>query len=112
MSQIAGGIGAPLDRIDGPKKVTGAAEYAYEYPVEGVAYAHVVQSTIVKGRILAIDTSRADALPGVIHVLTHQNARRLLPADGPEFPILQTDRVSYRGELVALVIAESLETAR
>jgi xanthine dehydrogenase YagR molybdenum-binding subunit len=112
MSQVQGQIGAPLDRVDGPKKVTGEARYAYEYPVERVAYAHVVQSTVAKGRITAIDTSAADALPGVIEILTHQNARRLLPADGPEFPILQSDRVSYRGELVALVIAESLEIAR
>jgi xanthine dehydrogenase YagR molybdenum-binding subunit len=67
-------IGAPLDRIDGPLKVTGAAKYAYEYPVAGVTYVFPVQSTIAKGRVVSIDASAARALPGVIAVLSHENA--------------------------------------
>ena len=65
--------GAPLNRLDGVQKVTGAAKYAYEYPVEGVTYVFPVQSTIARGRISSIETSAARALPGVIAVLTHEN---------------------------------------
>src|SRR5260221_540207 len=74
-------IGAPLDRIDGPFKVTGAARYAYEYPVAGVTYVFPVQSTIAKGRIASIDASAARALPGVVTVLWHENAPRLASLD-------------------------------
>ena len=52
MSLALRSIGAPLDRVDGPLKVTGAAKYAYEYRSRSAsAYAFPVQSTIAKGRI-------------------------------------------------------------
>src|SRR3989442_7914480 len=105
-------IGAPLDRIDGPKKVTGTATYAYEHPVEGVTYAFPVQSTIAKGRIVSIDVSAARALPGVITVLSHENAPRLTPLDDAELAVFQSDAVIYRGQFVAVVVAETLEVAR
>ena len=87
-------IGEPLDRIDGPKKVTGAATYAYEHPVEGVTYAFPVQSTIAKGRIVSIDASAARALPGVVTVLSHENAPRLTPLDDAELAVFQSDAVA------------------
>jgi xanthine dehydrogenase YagR molybdenum-binding subunit len=105
-------IGAPLDRIDGPLKVTGAARYAYEYPVAGVTYVFPVQSTIAKGRIASIDASAARALPGVLAVLSHENAPRLAPLDDAEPALFQSDAVAYRGQIVAAVVAESLEVAR
>ncbi|HZC78882.1 MAG TPA: hypothetical protein VE258_14115, partial [Ktedonobacterales bacterium] len=74
-------IGAPLDRIDGPLKVTGAATYAYEYPIAGMCYVWPVQSTIAKGRIVSVDAKAAQALPGVIAVLWHTNAPRLQPVE-------------------------------
>src|SRR5438270_11412445 len=77
MHLITRAIGAPLDRIDGVQKVTGAARYAYEYPVDGVTYVFPVQSTIAKGRVVSIDASAVQALPGVIAVLSHENLRRL-----------------------------------
>ena len=64
MNRAIRAIGAPMDRIDGPKKVTGTATFSFEYPVEGVTYAFPVQSTIAKGRIVSIDASAARALPG------------------------------------------------
>src|SRR5260221_13909502 len=112
-------IGAPLDRIDGPLKVTGAAKYAYEYPVAGVTYVFPVQSTIAKGRIVSIDASAARALPGVLAVLSHENAPRLHPVEDwvtgqrdQELAVFQSDAVAYRGQFVAAVVAESLEVAR
>ncbi len=104
--------GAPLDRIDGPLKVTGAAKYAYEYPVAGVTYVFPVQGTIAKGRIASIDASAARALPGVIAVLSHENAPRLTPLDDAELAVFQSDAVAYRGQIVIAVVAETLEIAR
>ena len=105
--------GAPLNRIDGVQKVTGAATYAYEYPVEGVTYVFPVQSTIAKGRVSSIDASAARALPGVLAVLSHENAPRLAPPrDDQDLAVFQSDAVAYRGQFVAAVVAETLETAR
>jgi xanthine dehydrogenase YagR molybdenum-binding subunit len=104
--------GAPLNRLDGVQKVIGAATYAYEYPVEGVTYVFPVQSTIARGRISSIETSAARALPGVIAVLTHENAPRIAPLDDQDLAVFQSDAVAYRGQFVAAVVAETLETAR
>src|SRR6266566_3182024 len=110
---ITRAIGAPLDRIDGVQKVTGAAKYAYEYPVEGVTYVFPVQSTIAKGRVVSIDASAARALPGVLAVIWHENAPRLAPPrDDQDLAVFQSDAVAYRGQFVAAVVAETLETAR
>src|SRR5947209_13005129 len=104
--------GVPLNRIDGVQKVTGAANYAYEYPVEDVTYVFPVQSTIAKGRVVSIDASAARALPGVIAMLSHENAPRIAPLDYQDLAVFQSDAVAYRGQFVAAVVAETLETAR
>src|SRR6266478_1359043 len=109
---ITRATGAPLDRIDGVQKVTGAARYAYEYPVEGVTYVFPVQSTIAKGRVVSIDASAARALPGVIAVFWHENAPRLAPLDDAELAVFQSDAVAYHGQFVAAVVAETSEIAR
>src|SRR2546428_9833434 len=109
---ITRAIGAPLDRIDGVQKVTGAARYAYEYPVEGVTYVFPVQSTIAKGRVVSIDASAVQALPGVIAVLSHENAPRLAPLDDAELAVFQSDAVAYRGQFVAAVVAGTVEIPR
>jgi xanthine dehydrogenase YagR molybdenum-binding subunit len=105
-------VGQPLDRIDGPKKVTGTATYAFEHAVDEVTYAFPVQSTIAKGRIVSVDASETQAIPGVIAVLTHENAPRLKPQIEAELAVLQSNTVGYRGQFVALVVAETLEVAR
>ena len=74
-------IGTPTSRIDGPDKVTGAAKYAGEFNVPGLAYGSVVTSTIAKGRIRRIDTSDALRVEGVIEVLTHENRPPMASAD-------------------------------
>jgi xanthine dehydrogenase YagR molybdenum-binding subunit len=112
MQLITRAIGAPLDRVDGTRKVTGAATYAYEYPVEGVTYVFPVQSTIAKGRVVSIDASAAQALPGVIAVLSHENAPRLAPLEDAEPAVFQSDAVAYHGQFVAAVVAKTSEIAR
>src|SRR5258708_13958249 len=89
--------GAPLNRLDGVQKVTGAATYAYEYPVEGVTYVFPVQSTIAKGRVSSIDASAARALPGVLAVLWHENPPQLAPPRAAQdLPVFQSAPVAYR----------------
>ncbi len=70
-------IGQPIDRVDGRLKVTGAATYAAEFPIKNLAYGVTVNSTITKGRIRDIDTRQAMKMPGVIGVMTSENAMQL-----------------------------------
>jgi xanthine dehydrogenase YagR molybdenum-binding subunit len=112
MSLSTRAIGQPLDRVDGPLKVMGVAKYAYEHAVERAAYAFPVQSTIAKGRIVAIDASAARAMPRVIDVLSHENAPRLSTANNPDLGFFQSNAVEYHGQPVAAVVAETLELAR
>ena len=72
-------IGQPINRLDGPVKVTGKATYAYEYGHdEAPLYGVLVTATIGRGRIREIDSSQAEKSPGVHAVVTHQNS----PAQG------------------------------
>ncbi|MEH6386514.1 MULTISPECIES: xanthine dehydrogenase family protein molybdopterin-binding subunit [Pseudomonas] len=115
-------VGQPLDRVDGPKKVTGQARYAAEFPEAGLLYGSVVNSRIAKGRITRIDASAAEAVPGVALVLTHQNRPPVASydepyedddaGDGSPFRPLYNDRILYSGQPVALVVADNLELAR
>ena len=116
-------IGAPVSRIDGPLKVRGKATFAAEFAFDGMVYAALAFSTIAKGRIIALDTEEAEAAPGVILVMTHRNAPRMMPmllgpnesnakaAGGDNLPILQDDRVHWNGQPIAVVIADSQEQA-
>jgi len=99
-------------RVDGPDKVTGRARYAFERPVDGAAYVWAVPSAIAKGTVRSVDASAALALPGVLAVLTPDNAPRLPGTDDPELALFQSRAVAYRGQFVAAVVAETLETAR
>jgi len=121
-----GVLGRPLNRVDGPVKVSGRATYAYEYAGVGqVAYGFIVGAGISNGRVLEIDTREAEAVPGVLLILTHANApdqAAYVTADeigehggspyGVARPFLVDDQVRYYGEPVALVVAESFEDAR
>ncbi len=114
-TQIAGLVGAGVDRVDGPAKVTGEARYPADFGFEDLAYAVLVQSTIAAGRIRRIDTAPAEAAPGVLAVITHENAPRLARAPGglgigPP-PPLQHDRIVHHGQHIAMVVARTLEQA-
>lgn len=105
-------IGTALPRIDGVEKVTGRAEYAVEHPVDRPLFAHLVQSTVARGRVSAVDRSEALAHPGVVSVIDHTDAPRLAQTDNGELAILQDDAIGFRGQIVAVVLAESSEAAR
>jgi xanthine dehydrogenase YagR molybdenum-binding subunit len=121
MSMQTNIIGAALNRTDGVAKVTGAARYAAEHPLPGLAYAVLVTSTIPKGRITGFDEDAARAVPGVIAIMTHRNAPRLpeatksgklQPPIGRVLSLLQYDAVHYNNEPIAVVIADTFEHAR
>ena len=98
-------------RIDAPDKVTGRARYSFEYQPDGAVYAWPVQSVIARGEIRSVDASEALALPGVLAVLTPDNAPRLAGTDDRELAVLQSREVAYRGQFVAVAVATTLETA-
>ncbi len=113
-------IGQPLDRVDGALKVTGRATYAFEYATQGsAAYGVIVSASIGKGRIRAVDARDARGAPGVLLVLTKDNAPPQTPwgpVDLPDRfaraePALNTDEVLYFGFPVALVVADTFERA-
>jgi xanthine dehydrogenase YagR molybdenum-binding subunit len=118
-----GEIGRPADRVDGPDKVTGRVRYTAEHQPTNVAYATVVGATIARGRIVAIDSARAGAAPGVLLVMTHENAPRMRPtpayatlprplgAAAMSLPILNTEQIYFHGQAVAVVVAETQEQA-
>ena len=109
---ITRSVGTPISRVDGDEKVRGAARYAFEAPVERPAYLHPLQAPIAKGRITSVDVSAALSAPGVLAVFTHENAPALASGEDPELTILQSDEVSFRGQFVGGVVADSSETAR
>ena len=101
-----------MNRIEGRDKVTGRARYAYEYPADGVAYAYPVQAAIARGRIASIDALRPLAMPGVLAVLSCAEPPALGPDAEPELALFQTRDVAYHGQIVAAIVAETLEAAR
>ncbi|MFI9318478.1 xanthine dehydrogenase family protein molybdopterin-binding subunit [Kitasatospora aureofaciens] len=105
-------VGRDLPRRDGAVKVLGTATYAYETPLGNAAYLHAVQATIARGRVTALDTAAAEALDGVVTVLTPGNAERLASTEDRELAVLQSEEVAFRGQVVALVVADSSEVAR
>jgi xanthine dehydrogenase YagR molybdenum-binding subunit len=112
-------IGDPINRLDGRLKVTGGARYSAEWPIEGLVYGAVVQSTIARGTITSIDTRAAARAPGILAVLTADNAPRLPqagragvnPPAGRVLSLLQSKEIRYNGEPIALVVAQSFEQA-
>jgi xanthine dehydrogenase YagR molybdenum-binding subunit len=116
-------VGRPIDRLDGPDKVAGAAKFAAEYRPEGMVYAALVYSTIAKGRIESIDVSEAGAMPGVLSVITHDNAPAMKPpplmdasggssdSAGSSVNVLNTADVSWNGQPIAIVVADTQERA-
>ena len=119
-TNLASPVGLPLDRVDGRVKVTGKAEYAYEYAAQGSAlYGVIVTASIGKGRVAAADVQDAQKAPGVRLVLTKDDAppqHPFGPVDLPDrfaraMPALNNDDVPYFGFPVAFVVADTFEQA-
>jgi xanthine dehydrogenase YagR molybdenum-binding subunit len=121
IKQSRGLIGGSISRIDGPLKVQGKAKFAAEFPIDGMVYAAVAFSTIPKGRIVSINTDAARAAPGVVWVMTYENAPRMKPvplfqsqpkATGPDsLSVMQDDQIHWNGQAIAVVLAQTQEQA-
>ncbi len=113
--------GQPVSRIEGRAKVTGEAKYAGEFHAPDLLHGHVLNSSATKGKLLSVDASAAEAVPGVVKVFTHRNTPRLawldrsyrdqVAPDGSPLRPLHDDEILFNGQPVALVVADSLETA-
>jgi xanthine dehydrogenase YagR molybdenum-binding subunit len=107
-------VGQPTDRIDGKFKTTGTARYAYEWHdlAQDTAYGYIVGSAIAKGRIRSMDLSKAKAAPGVITIVTWQNAGQLGKSKSNAAKLLGGPEIEHYEQAIALVVAESFEQAR
>ena len=105
-------VGQSVPRGDGPEKVLGAAEYAVDVCRSGMLWGKALRSPLPHARVLSIDTSRAERLPGVRAVLTAKDIpRTLVGRKLKDHPVLAQERVRFVGEKVAAVAAVSLEVA-
>jgi CO/xanthine dehydrogenase Mo-binding subunit len=109
-------VGPGVDRVDGHLKVTGTARYPSDFSLPDMAYAALVRAAIAAGTIARLDTARAAATPGVLAVITYENAGRLRKAKRnlvypPPPPPFQDAKISYNGQYVAMVVAETRQQA-
>ena len=111
-----------LDRVDAKAKVTGTAQFSYEYDIPNLAYGVMVASTITKGTITSLDTKSAKKAPGVIDVISHLNMPKLkgyepaadadkLPAIRKGFKVFENNMVRFNGQPIAIVVADTFERA-
>ena len=114
-------MGTALSRVDGRSKVSGKATYPAEFNVPNLAYGFLVMSPIANGTITTIDSAAAEKSAGVLAVITHVNAPKLAepPNDQKRVGIrieqrepLADDKISYGGQYVAAVVADTSENAR
>ena len=107
-------IGKPHPRIEGPLKTTGTAVYSYENHAvaPNAAYGYIVGAGIAKGRIALIDTAAAKAAPGVLAVITADNAGPVKASGFYVAKPLAGPEIDHYHQAVALVVAETFEQAR
>jgi len=114
-------IGRDTVRIDGPRKVSGMAQYTSDYHFPGLLYAVPVEATIANGRIVKLDTAAAEKMPGVRAILHRGNIGKIFRSTaGPEFegiceerrPPFEDDVVRSYGQYIALAVADTFETAK
>jgi CO/xanthine dehydrogenase Mo-binding subunit len=106
MSQDLDVVGKPAPRIDALERVTGRAKYTWDVQLPGMLYARILRSPHAHARIRHIDSSRAEALPGVHAVMTHEHANaRWRSGDSEHERMIFNNPVRYAGEPVAVVAA-------
>ncbi|HEV8224667.1 MAG TPA: xanthine dehydrogenase subunit D [Rubrobacteraceae bacterium] len=113
-AQAPGRVGEHTERADGVPKVKGEFEYSSDLWMDGMLWGATLRSPHPHANIWSIDTSEAEALPGVHAVLTHEDVpgRKVYGMEVPDQPVLAWERIRYQGEPVAIVAADHPETAR
>ena len=114
-------IGRDTPRVDGPRKVSGVAQYTSDFHFPGLLYAVPVEATIANGRVVKLDTAAAEKMPGVRGIFHRENIGKIFRSTfGPGFagvceerrPPFEDDVVRYYGQYIALVVADTFETAK
>jgi xanthine dehydrogenase YagR molybdenum-binding subunit len=114
-------IGHSTPRVDGPSKVSGKAQYTSDFHFPGMLYGVPVEATIANGRIVKLDTSAAEKMPGVRAIFHRENIGKMLRStlgQGMEGiceerrPPFDDDVVRYYGQYIALAVADTFETAK
>jgi xanthine dehydrogenase YagR molybdenum-binding subunit len=114
-------IGRDMPRVDGPQKVTGAAQYTSDFHFPGMLYAVPVEATIANGRVIKLDTAAAEKMPGVRAIFHRENIGKIFRSTvGQGFegiceerrPPFEDDIVRYYGQYIALAVADTFETAK
>src|ERR687887_640814 len=114
-------IGRGTPRVDGPLKVTGTAQYTSDYHFPGMLYAVPVEATIASGRVVKLDTSAAEKMPGVRAIFYRGNIGKIFRSTlQPNFqgvceerrPPFEDDIIRYYGQYIAVAVADTFETAR
>src|SRR6058998_3386354 len=114
-------IGRGVPRVDGPLKVTGKAQYTSDFHFPGLLYGVPVEATIANGRVVKLDTTAAEKMPGVRAVFHRENIGRIFRSvQEPGFegiceerrPPFEDDVIRYYGQYVALAVADTFEAAK
>lgn len=109
----------PEGRVEGIAKVTGKGKYSAEYDVKSLCYGVLVGSTVPSGTIESINLENAKQVLGVVDIITHLN-KETVPGLADEtkikeskfgLPVFHTDKIYFKGQPIALVVAETLEDA-
>ncbi len=114
-------VGRDTPRVDGPRKVSGLAQYTSDFHFPGTLYAVPVEATIASGRVVKLDTAAAEKMPGVRAVFHRENIGKIFRSTfGPGFegvceerrPPFEDDVVRYYGQYIALAVADTFEAAK
>src|SRR5687767_11625119 len=120
-TQLISPVGRDTPRVDGPRKVTGLAQYTSDFHFPGMLYAVPVEATIANGRIRKLDTTAAEKMPGVRAIFHRENIGKIfrsVPELGLEGiceerrPPFEDDVVRYYGQYIALAVADTFEAAK
>src|ERR1700692_1959636 len=114
-------IGRDTPRVDGPRKVSGMAQYTSDFHFPGMLYAVPVEATIANGRVVKLDTAAAEKMPGVRAIFHRENIGKIfrsIPERGfggiceERRPPFEDDVVRYYGQYIALAVADTFEAAK
>ncbi len=120
-SSIASPIGRDTPRVDGPRKVSGMAQYTADFHFPGMLYAVPVEATIANGKLVKLDTAAAEKMPGVRAIFYRQNIGKIFRSvTQPGFesicderrPPFEDDVIRYYGQYIALAVADTFEAAK
>jgi xanthine dehydrogenase YagR molybdenum-binding subunit len=120
-TSIASPIGRDTPRVDGPRKVSGLAQYTADFHFPGMLYAVPVEATIANGKLVKLDTAAAEKMPGVRAIFYRQNIGKIFRSvTQPGFesicderrPPFEDDVIRYYGQYIALAVADTFEAAK